>query len=312
MQPPYQPSRPVWPCAPHLDAFGRGRRGILSLTATDTAALAANHPQVARRTYAATLDRKDPMARGGREALCGLRSRRRGTAGRANAACSGRRALCYVVARIERGAAAADRATALVTTVMTPDGASLGPPGLARSTLSLCGGGGGGGSGRGEGGREPRRRRRGARRKSTGARSTTRQRCPRFLTRPATPHRPQSSPRCVRRALRRHAPPTMETHPSRARRGACARTHRLKCIPKCFESREGSKGRQMWGKTTRRYRPPAKGWLSYILFLALRCLPKLEHDAASHHGLDACARMRRAAAPGPPGSRCVTNDLDEA
>ena len=123
---------PFGSCVPHLDAFvARAPHGaLISLVATDTAALYALYPDVARRAYAAELDRADPNWReAGVRALVGAVARAAARHGRGARPLHTTSAAHFVklLVRVEKGAAAADRAVSSVRALTTPDGRTLGP-----------------------------------------------------------------------------------------------------------------------------------------------------------------------------------------
>jgi tRNA G26 N,N-dimethylase Trm1 len=110
---------PFGSCAPFLDtaASCAPNGGLISLTATDTAALFANYPAVALRTYGCHLQRSDPNWReAGARALVGALATAAARHGRGivplHTTCAAHFVHCTV--RIRRGASAADASAAEV------------------------------------------------------------------------------------------------------------------------------------------------------------------------------------------------------
>ena len=123
---------PYGSCCPYLDAFLARcpHGGLLSLTATDTSALYAHYPAVARRLYAAELSRADGCWReAGVRALCGAAATAaaRHVRGINVLHATSAAHFVHVLVRVRRGAAAADNSVGMVRMLTTPDGAPLGP-----------------------------------------------------------------------------------------------------------------------------------------------------------------------------------------
>ena len=123
---------PFGSCAPYLDPFLARcpHGGLISLTATDTSTLYAHYPTVGRRLYAADLSRADGCWREvAVRALCAAAATAaaRQTRGIWVLHATSAAHFVHVLVRVKRGAAAADASVALVRTLTTPDGATLGP-----------------------------------------------------------------------------------------------------------------------------------------------------------------------------------------
>ena len=185
---------PFGSCVPYLDVLAsRAAHGsVVSITATDTASLFANYPEVARRVYGVHANRKDPNWRevGARilgSALADACARHGRGIEVLHTHSPPSTHFVHMTARIRKGAAAADATRALIVGAVTPDGNEVGPlwlgPLQSEAFLTRClascsaGGGGngidhcigsgsgsgsgiskggGGGSGNGSGGKAPR------------------------------------------------------------------------------------------------------------------------------------------------------------